>query len=138
MDDDKQHSTHARSGGPTFTPALSAWLEEIREYLSSRQDVNDGSDGPRPNEEMTLLANLDEALRRPTFPNGNTAGPSAVEEVGWLVENGSRTAYRTMENGIPVWTPDVNKALRFARRVDAELFCAADEDARHVAEHIWG
>jgi hypothetical protein len=88
------------AAGPrsSIPPALSAWLEEIREYLSSRQDVNDGSDGPRPNEEMTLLANLDEAMRRPIFPNGNTAGPSAVEEfnAAWNAEVRDALAVRAL------------------------------------------
>ena len=74
--------TPAPAVGPrsSIHPSLSAWLEEIREYLSSRQDVDDGSDGPKPNEEMTLLSNLDEALRRPI--EVGAAGPSAVDE--WL------------------------------------------------------
>ena len=62
------------------------------------------------------------------------------DETGWLIENGSGTAYRFMDNdagGIVSWTPDHDKALRFARRVDAEQFCHHDEDAWAVVEHMW-
>jgi hypothetical protein len=73
------------------------------------------------------------ALRREAEDAGH-------KESGWLVENGKsgeELRYRTMEQGLPVWTTDNLKALRFARRVDAELFAAEDEDAWRVAEHVW-
>lgn len=61
-------------------------------------------------------------------------------ELGWLVEDagsGPQPRYRTIEQGMPVWTTDPNKAIRFARRSDAEMFCAEDEDAWRVTEHMW-
>ena len=62
-----------------------------------------------------------------------------ARETAWLVERGDSgpPRYRTMEQGSIVWTDDVNKALRFARRQDAEMFCADDADAWRVAEHMW-
>jgi hypothetical protein len=58
-------------------------------------------------------------------------------ETGWLIEDGQRRRYRTMHQGAVRWTDDPNKAIRFARRADAEMFAAEDEDAWHVAEHQW-
>jgi len=61
-------------------------------------------------------------------------------ETGWLVENGKSfpdTRYRTIEFGLPAWTPDHLKAIRFARREDAEMFSAEDEDAWRIVEHGW-
>lgn len=68
------------------------------------------------------------------------AYPTERGESGWLVENGEdapQIMYRTIEQGLPVWTADPNKAIRFARRADAEMFCAEDNEAWRVAEHIW-
>lgn len=65
-------------------------------------------------------------------------------EFGWLIENGKKPgaglSYRFINNdldGIPDWTEDPNKALRFARRADAEQFAHHDEDAWCVVEHGW-
>lgn len=61
-------------------------------------------------------------------------------QYGWLVENGKsgdELRYRTMRQGMIVWTADHNEALRFARREDAERFAAEDEDAWRTAEHAW-
>lgn len=54
----------------------------------------------------------------------------------WLVENGDTTAkYRTMDQMGIQWTDDPQKAIRFARRADAEMFAAGDEDAWSIVEH---
>lgn len=60
-------------------------------------------------------------------------------EVGWLVEDGDNavTMYRTMDEAGIHWTDDVNKAIRFARRADAEMFAAGDENAWRIVEHVW-
>ena len=59
------------------------------------------------------------------------------DEVAWLVEaSGPQYLYY---NGWFQWTPDVHKALRFARRQDADAVAAEapdDKDARAV-EHAW-
>lgn len=65
---------------------------------------------------------------------------SATREVGWLVEDGgtlARPRYRTMDQTGIHWTEDHNKAIRFARRADAEMFAAGDEDAWRITEHMW-
>lgn len=65
-------------------------------------------------------------------------------EYGWLIENGKQAgdglAYRFIDNdagGMPAWTEDHNKALRFARRADAEQFAYHDEDAWRIVQHAW-
>lgn len=60
------------------------------------------------------------------------------EETGWLVENGKpNTEYRYLDETGIYWTADVNKAIRFARREDAEMFAAGDEEAWRIVEHMW-
>lgn len=75
----------------------------------------------------------------------DTAVTTALESDGtktqfcWLVENGRQQgdglAYRYMDHGMPLWTEDPHKAIRFARREDAEMFAAEDEDAWRIVEH---
>lgn len=65
---------------------------------------------------------------------------SLLAERGWLVENGGQgeaLRYRMIADGMPGWTPNHMEALRFARRQDAEAWCAEDEDAWRVAKHMW-
>lgn len=65
---------------------------------------------------------------------------AGVDETAWLVEdsrNNGLIKYRTMDQEGIHWTEDVHKAIRFARREDAEMFAAGDEDAWHIVEHIW-
>jgi len=65
-------------------------------------------------------------------------------ERGWLIEKGaSSTAAPLYWNGDPVevgWTTDVDQAIRFARKLDAER--VADGlliiVAVRVVEHRWG
>ena len=65
-------------------------------------------------------------------------------QYGWLIENGKKQgeglAYRFIDNdngGWGGWTEDHNKAIRFARREDAEQFAHHDEDAWRIVEHGW-
>jgi hypothetical protein len=76
----------------------------------------------------------EEALRATPPPSAEVSSESA-----WLVENGKHdTQYRYFdETGLVGWTPDVNHAIRFSRRIDAERFAAADEEAWRIAEHMW-
>lgn len=92
--------------------------------------------------EMGTLAYIAEArhkIRLAMGPADETAERPWPRETAWLVERGDSgpPRYRTMEQGSIVWTDDVNKALRFARRQDAEMFCAEDADAWRVVEHMW-
>jgi len=65
-----------------------------------------------------------------------------VNETGWVIENGAGGGdllqYRTMDdNGCISWTPDIDVALQFRRREDAERFAKEDEDAWGIVEHYW-
>lgn len=67
-------------------------------------------------------------------------GIAPQAECGWLIENGKQgdeLRYRTIRQGLPAWTDDHNEAIRFARRADAEMFAAEDEDAWRIVEHMW-
>jgi hypothetical protein len=62
-------------------------------------------------------------------------------ETGWLIETSGPLhphMYRTLEQGMPVWTNDNQKALRFARQIDAELFAEDDPEDIRITEHMWG
>jgi hypothetical protein len=65
------------------------------------------------------------------------------DTTGWLLERPSGTGaplYHSLTVGHPWETPDHLKALRFARKEDAEAFIAAGfsgEDEYNVVEHMW-
>lgn len=64
-----------------------------------------------------------------------------MKESGWLIEhNGPNgTRYLFVDGGFFGWTKDSTKALRLARRVDADMLAEIiDEDAHRIAEHQWG
>ena len=52
----------------------------------------------------------------------------------WVVGNGACNQFRAMDGGQIVWTTDVNEALQFARRKDAESFAEEDEDAWQIVQ----
>lgn len=65
-------------------------------------------------------------------------------ETGWLLETGSTSApsYLTLtQRGHRAWTPDHMKALRMARREDAEMmFRTLPEDMNYmvrISQHSW-
>jgi hypothetical protein len=71
---------------------------------------------------------------------GTSPVPTEHDETAWLVEKEIEPAgvpYLTVEAGILNWTTDPNKALRFARRADADKICEIVEDADRVTEHMW-
>lgn len=83
---------------------------------------------------------IKERIRRQTAEGLLRAHKAETLEIGWLIENGKsgeELRYRTMEQGVVTWTPDHMKALRFARREDAEMFAEEDEGAWRIAEHAW-
>lgn len=59
------------------------------------------------------------------------------DELAWLVERDSPAEYAYMDDMGIQWTSDPNKAMRFARRDDAEMFAAGSDDAVRVCEHMW-
>jgi len=53
-----------------------------------------------------------------------------VDTAGWIISDGQDARWRTLgEYGEPIWTDNRDAALRFARKVDAEMFSREDEDA---------
>ena len=52
--------------------------------------------------------------------------------MGFIVSNGKGNAWRMWDEAGPEWTYDRDKALRFARREDAEVFAREDEDAWRI------
>lgn len=54
----------------------------------------------------------------------------------WVVADGSGTKYRSSEHGIPTWVDDIDKAMQFARRADAEKYAEEDEDAWRILPHF--
>jgi len=62
-----------------------------------------------------------------------------MPEIGWLIERtiDGMVHYLTIEHEMVAWTSDSLKALRFARRQDADMF-AYGEDCERIAEHQWG
>lgn len=61
------------------------------------------------------------------------------EALAWVVETGDVSAplYRTIECGMYEWTSDHMKAIRFARRDDAEMFAAEDSEPIRICQHAW-
>jgi hypothetical protein len=54
-------------------------LEEVAEFLEGQADVRDGSDGPRPNRAMSLMAEVEMTIER--LKRDSRLGPSHEPEV---------------------------------------------------------
>lgn len=63
-----------------------------------------------------------------------------TEESAWLIERRTPSLQWLFVDGeIFSWTSDSLKAIRFARRADAEQVASViGEDAEYVTEHAWG
>jgi len=62
-------------------------------------------------------------------------------ETGWLLERNitpEGPEYLTVDVGRFGWTTDNLKALRLARREDADALAEIIDDCQHVREHQWG
>ena len=59
--------------------------------------------------------------------------------VAWLIEHGENPAkYLSVENEQYKWTEDVDKAIRFCRREDAEMIGEIVlEDCDRICDHMW-
>jgi hypothetical protein len=71
-------------------------------------------------------------------PRPAAVGAAGLES-GWCVERGPASApnYLHVDGGLLAWTPDHMKAMRFARRADAEQITEIVDDADRIAEHAW-
>jgi hypothetical protein len=114
---------------PPQTDVTKQLLADIRmEYEAGAQ----GYYLPRPTMKWLL------AYSTPT--EAPPAEQDWTREISWVIENGKsgdELRYRTIEQGTVTWTADNMKALRFARRADAEMFAQEDDAAWRIAEHIW-
>jgi hypothetical protein len=63
------------------------------------------------------------------------AAERSLETQGWVISDGQDKQYRTFENSYCEWST-LDKAIRFARREDAEAFAAEDEDAWHIRTFV--
>ena len=63
------------------------------------------------------------------------------DETGWIIENEDPPVYHTISGDHDEhWTSDVNKALRFARKEDAEAYIdhvGWTVPPIRAAEHMW-
>lgn len=61
-------------------------------------------------------------------------------ETGWLCERSHEGSpqWLCVLSGCFNWTPDRLKAIRFARREDAEQIAEIVEDVYRITEHQWG
>lgn len=66
------------------------------------------------------------------------------DELGWLIESNAMTSdgpqyYGMTDDGTLNWTNDSLKAVRFARKVDAEMMIGlvAGHDTAFASEHMW-
>ena len=62
-------------------------------------------------------------------------------EAGWLLERNitpEGPEYLAVDAGCFSWTTDSLKALRLARREDADALAEIIDDCHRVAEHQWG
>lgn len=54
----------------------------------------------------------------------------------WTISDaGMKLKYRTMRDGNWAWTEDVNEAIHFSRRRDAEKVSAEDDEAWMLIRH---
>lgn len=119
--------------------AADAWLIIHNESSEAAKAVSQMQSRHADQFRVAEELGYERGLRDATAPKAPEAVP--LSEIGWLVEdsrNNGLIKYRTMDQEGIHWTEDVNKAIRFARREDAEMFADGDEDAWHIAEHIWG
>lgn len=65
-----------------------------------------------------------------------------MSQTAWLIEGGAvignPAKYLSVENEQYLWTKDVDKAIRFCRRDDAEMISEiVIEEAYKITEHTW-
>jgi len=60
-----------------------------------------------------------------------------MTETAWLVELPNPARWVGFEKGAPIWTDDPEKALRFARKEDADNFLSWWCLTAISTEHIW-
>ncbi|ADJ24796.1 hypothetical protein Hden_3001 [Hyphomicrobium denitrificans ATCC 51888] len=102
-------------------------LEQARLYIEGDEETHGRQFGDG-NAVRSALAKIDAALS--TLPVNDR------HHSAWIVGNGRGTEWRYWTDFGPAWTPDREKATRYARREDAEAVHAADEDAWTVEPYV--
>jgi len=71
-------------------------------------------------------------------PELGTPDPTALSAsgTGWIVGDADGTRWRTWCDLGPMWTTNRDAATRYARRCDAELVHAADDDAWMITPYL--
>jgi hypothetical protein len=123
------------SAGVTYAIQQLADLTEAGDYVSA-----DGSETFENDVRGTILnvlkaANIydDEEGRLASLSHGITVkGAKAQGFVVANVHDDERQRFRAWGQFGPMWTANRTEALYFARRIDAERFCAEDEDAWRI------
>lgn len=82
-----------------------------------------------------LIGTTDAVVRRIEIQDDHTLTlviDHWADASGWVVTNGDGNRFRCWEEGSPSWTPKVDKAVRYARREDAEAVHYDDDGAWRV------
>lgn len=106
-------------------PASADALGEVERVANAL--ANADLDGPDPDDYWTSLATAALSAMSP-----------AGEVEGWIVGNADGTQWRTWEDGLPLWTVNIDHACRYARRIDAESAHQEDEDAWRIVPYTKG
>ena len=120
----------SRSIGPSISEAI-AEVKRLRDEW--RADLNATEDNECEQHCSWMMYAADEiitALKQ--------LQPSTPSETGWLLEkmHDGQVWYVTVDD-LLTWTDDPLKALRLARRTDAELLSTLIDDCEKIAEHEW-
>lgn len=95
-------------------------LRVLRTLLVDPVSVNPGS---------RAHAALEWAITALQAATPEAKGAEGGGRSGWIVGNGSDTRWRSWDQGCSIWVDAPEKATRYARREDAEIVHAEDEDA---------
>lgn len=122
-----------------ITPELRARLEALagKWIMWARENCERSSPASYEGGQVAAVTDCAVALRSALAAEDEDEDRT---EFAWLIENGKQgdaLRYRTFEYGLPTWTADHNKAIRYARRCDAEMAHAEDEEAWAIREHGW-
>lgn len=106
-------------------------MEKIADYISDRAIGcrNCGDTWERPVDEKGTVAACEDCGDK-TY--------NLYAGAGWLLEKMREGSvwYVTVDQ-LLTWTADPNKALRLARREDAEMLSEIVDDCERIAEHEW-
>lgn len=109
---------------------------ELKELATQAADFLSRVSTLTENDKLAREANQIAFALRARLSTASTV--PGMDESGWLLEkmhNGS--VHYVAADYVLQWTDDPNKALRLARREDAEALCTIVEDCEKIASHEW-